>query len=288
MRLRLQKGDKSKWAENRSGTRFPNLGPSPTGSKTRRHVSPLSFDFTLSTAAGATAGRFARSRPDPVDSARPVSSQAPAGVELAPDHGRLSIFLSIVVGLVVWLYRRVGFPVMSFPPVCRCLRAVSGECGVEVSSGDGLVRFASSSTVTRRCFCLRCSFSVGGCFLPGGGAVGAVAAGSVSRAGGVYSVSSFGPSLVLGSSGILGRFVSLRGFSSGRRDGCEDDFSFHISDVSAGDGCSRFVYQLFAKSGWFFCPTSVGGLLSLLGVTSFGLMGSWRILWRRVSVPPAR
>ena len=42
MRLRLQKGDKSKWAENQSGTRFPNLGPSPTGSKTRRHVSPLS------------------------------------------------------------------------------------------------------------------------------------------------------------------------------------------------------------------------------------------------------
>lgn len=181
---------------------------------------------------------------------------------MAPDRGRLSIFLPIVVGLVVWLYRRVGFPVMSFPPVCRFLRAVSGECGVEVSSGDGLVRFASSSTVTRRCFCLRCSFSVGGCFLPGGGAVGAVAAGSISRAGGVYSVSSFGPSLVLGSSGILGRFVSLRGFSSGRRDGCEDDFSFHISDVSAGDGCSRFVYQLFAKSGWFFCPTSLGGLLS--------------------------
>lgn len=117
---------------------------------------------------------------------------------MAPDRGRLSIFLPIVVGLVVWLYRRVGFPVMSFPPVCRFLRAVSGECGVEVSSGDGLVRFASSSTVTRRCFCLRCSFSVGGCFLPGGGAVGAVAAGSVSRAGGVYSVSSFGPSLGMG------------------------------------------------------------------------------------------
>ena len=62
----------------------------------------------------------------------------------------------------------------------------------------------------------------------------------------------FGPSLVLGSSGILGRFVSLRGFSSGRRDGCEDDFAFHISDVSAGDGCSRFVYQLSAKLGWWF------------------------------------
>jgi len=114
MRLRLQKGDKSKWAENQSGTRFPNLGPSPTGSKTRRHVSPLSRSTFPSLQQPGRAGRFARSRPDPVDSARPVSSQAPAGVELAPDRGRLSIFLPIVVGLVVWLYRRVGFPMMPF------------------------------------------------------------------------------------------------------------------------------------------------------------------------------
>ena len=81
------------------------------------------------------------------------------------------------------------------------------------------------------------------------------------------------------------------GFSSRRRGGCSgggSSESFDISGVSTGDSHNRFVYQLFAKSGWFFCPTSLGGLLSLLGVTSFGLMGSWRILWRRVSVPPTR
>ena len=36
MRLRVEKGDKRKWAENQSGTRFPNLGPSPTATQRNR------------------------------------------------------------------------------------------------------------------------------------------------------------------------------------------------------------------------------------------------------------
>ena len=47
----------------------------------------------------------------------------------------------------------------------------------------------ASSMASRRTFGLRCSLSIGACFLAGGGAVGAAAATSVSSAGGSYSVS---------------------------------------------------------------------------------------------------
>ena len=48
---------------------------------------------------------------------------------------------------------------------------------------------ASGALFVRVGFCLRCSFSDGVCFLAGGGVLSAVAAGSGSRVGGVYSVS---------------------------------------------------------------------------------------------------
>ena len=47
----------------------------------------------------------------------------------------------------------------------------------------------ASSMASRGTFGLRCSLSVGACFLAGGGAVGAAAATSVSSAGGSYNVS---------------------------------------------------------------------------------------------------
>lgn len=94
------------------------------------------------------------------------------------------------------------------------LRGGAGGC-VAFESGDVTVSFVSlvvpspelaSSMASRGTFGLRCSLSVGACFLAGGGTVGAAAAAaSVSSASGDYNVSCFLPFLC----GTVGVFVLL-------------------------------------------------------------------------------
>ncbi|CAO2162138.1 unnamed protein product [Urochloa humidicola] len=73
------------------------------------------------------------------------------------------------------------------------------------------------------------------------------------------------------------RFVYLCNVSSGRRRRCDEDLCFFIISgdftASAGDGCTRFVYQLVEKPGWVLFPTFFGGSSTPQGVSSSGVLG---------------
>ena len=68
--------------------------------------------------------------------------------------------------------------------------------------------------------------------------------------------------------------------SSGRRRRCEEDgprSSLFIIPggftASAGDGGTRFVYQLVEMPGWVLFPTFFGGSATLRGDSSSGVLG---------------
>ena len=76
------------------------------------------------------------------------------------------------------------------------------------------------------------------------------------------------------------RFVNLCSSSSGRCRRCEEDgprSSLFIIPggftASAGDGGTRFVYQLVEMPGWVLYPTFFGGSPTLRGDSSFGVLG---------------
>ena len=76
------------------------------------------------------------------------------------------------------------------------------------------------------------------------------------------------------------RFVNLCSGSSGRRRRCEEDgprSSLFIIPggftASAGDGGTRFVYQLVEMPGWVLYPTFFGGSATLRGDSSSGVLG---------------
>lgn len=73
------------------------------------------------------------------------------------------------------------------------------------------------------------------------------------------------------------RFVNLCSGSSGRRRQCEEDGPRFIIPggftASAGDGGTRFVYQLVEMPGWVLFPTFFGGSATLRGDSSSGVLG---------------
>jgi hypothetical protein len=94
------------------------------------------------------------------------------------------------------------------------------------------------------------------------------------RRGGRSSGAASSP-IMLQIGGLSPRVASPTGHGVGDRKGLATPSSTSLATPSStGDGCSRFVYKLLSKSGWFFGPIFLGGLLFVLGVPSSGLRPS--------------